>query len=278
EVLAVLECFRREGRSFLMPPMAVNLKADREVDITHESLLRQWKRLLGPRSEEDKGWLTEEEESRRTMVRLADRAEQTQGGTDYLRGPLLQLALDWWTKRRPNKEWAGRYTPSFDAAEEFLRESEENRKRELDEETERREREEQVRVEQARRQEELKGKRLKVIGLRILVTLTLVVAVVASALLWYAMKARTAEANFRNLRQLQRNAEAERKRVEEHEQARRDAAKHRQEMEELHKDEATAKKTANEISIQLLASKAALVGIEGPSSLPLSMLLATESM
>src|SRR5439155_5550285 len=134
EVLAGLECFRREGRSFLMPPMAVNLKADREVDITHESLLRQWKRLLGPLSEEDKGWLTEEEESRRTILRLADRAEQTQGGTDYLRGPLLQLALDWWNKRRPNKEWAGRYTPSFDAAEEVLRESEENRKRELDEE------------------------------------------------------------------------------------------------------------------------------------------------
>src|SRR2546428_2413413 len=68
------------------------------------------------------------------------------------------------------------------------------------------------------------------------------------------------------------------KREKGHERALRSVTKLRQEMEELHKDEATAKKTANEISIQLLASKAALVGIEGPSSLPLSMLLATESM
>jgi hypothetical protein len=122
-VLTVLECFRREGRSFLMPPTSVTLALDREVDITHESLLRQWKRLLGSLSEKDEGWLAEEEEARRTS--LADRAEQqTQGSTDYLRGPLLQLALDWWNKRKPNAAWAGRYTRSFDEVEGFLRRSE----------------------------------------------------------------------------------------------------------------------------------------------------------
>ena len=279
EVLAMLECFRREGRSFLMPPMSVSLKTDLEVDITHESLLRKWKRLLGPLSEQDKGWLAEEEESRRIILRLADRADQhRQESTDYLRGPLLQLALDWWHKRMPNKAWAQRYTSSFDDAAGFLRESEENRKREVEQEAERREKEEQARLEQIRRQEELKSRKLKVIGVYVFGILALIVATVTSALLWYAMKASTAEANFTHLQQLQQQAEATRQRLEVQEQARREAAKHQQEVEELLKDEANAEKARNQISIQLLASKAALVGTEGQSALPLSMLLAAESM
>jgi WD40 repeat protein/energy-coupling factor transporter ATP-binding protein EcfA2 len=109
EVLASLEGFRREGRSFVMPPLSVDLAGEHAVDITHESLLRQWKRLQGPPCE-DSGWLAEEEESRRNIIRLADRAEQqVQDNPDYLRGPMLQLALDWWEKRKPNAAWARRY-------------------------------------------------------------------------------------------------------------------------------------------------------------------------
>ena len=158
DVLAVLECFRREGRSFLMPPTSVDLAGEREVDITHESLLRQWKRLQGPPSE-DSGWLAEEEESRRTMVRLADRAEQqVPGKPDYLRAPLLQVALDWWNKRKPTEAWAERYTPSFRIADEFLHESEKNEKRELEQAAQREKEAELARVEQA----ELRAKQVKV--------------------------------------------------------------------------------------------------------------------
>ncbi len=45
EMKAVIEQFRKEGRSFLMPPQRVELDAETTIDISHESLIRQWKRL-----------------------------------------------------------------------------------------------------------------------------------------------------------------------------------------------------------------------------------------
>jgi conflict system STAND superfamily ATPase len=45
ELKPVIEQFRAEGRSFLMPPLGVALDEETTVDISHESLIRQWKRL-----------------------------------------------------------------------------------------------------------------------------------------------------------------------------------------------------------------------------------------
>jgi WD40 repeat protein/energy-coupling factor transporter ATP-binding protein EcfA2 len=186
DVSAVLECFRREGRSFLMPPMTVDLKPEGSVDITHESLLRQWKRLLGPPTD-DSGWLAEEEESRRTLIRLADRAEQqVQGNPDYLRGPLLQLSLDWWNRRKPTEAWAGRYTSNLVAAEKYLRESEENEIQEARHEEERKQAAEMALMEKRRSEEELKAKRHKARVFRSIAIVAFVGLAVASALAVYA--------------------------------------------------------------------------------------------
>ncbi|WP_353063812.1 hypothetical protein RBB77_21520 [Tunturibacter psychrotolerans] len=186
EVLSVLECFRREGRSFLMPPMTTDLHDIREVDITHESLLRQWKRLQGPPSE-DSGWLADEEESRRTMMRLAAWAEQpVQGDPDYLRGPLLQLSLDWWDKRKPNETWAERYTQSFSDALNFLRASEENRINEIGREEERQRSEAKTRREQSLRDEELRAKQLKARRFRLISIAALIGFALMSLIAIYA--------------------------------------------------------------------------------------------
>src|SRR5688572_8324233 len=45
EITAVIDVFRRVGRSFLMPPAGVPLHADTVIDISHESLIRNWARL-----------------------------------------------------------------------------------------------------------------------------------------------------------------------------------------------------------------------------------------
>ena len=42
EVVAVVEHFRADGRSFLLPPPTVPLSKESTIDITHESLIRQW--------------------------------------------------------------------------------------------------------------------------------------------------------------------------------------------------------------------------------------------
>lgn len=48
----IIERFREEGRSFLMPPAAVALAPDETIDISHECLMRAWPRL--------KGWMEDE--------------------------------------------------------------------------------------------------------------------------------------------------------------------------------------------------------------------------
>ena len=73
EVVSVLEVFRREGRSFLMPPATVPLDSDSLVDISHESLIRNWQRLGD--------WVAEEAQSARIYRRLAETAALHREGT-----------------------------------------------------------------------------------------------------------------------------------------------------------------------------------------------------
>lgn len=41
----VVDVFRQPGRNFLMPPPQVAVQPDTVLDISHESLIRQWQRL-----------------------------------------------------------------------------------------------------------------------------------------------------------------------------------------------------------------------------------------
>jgi predicted chitinase/energy-coupling factor transporter ATP-binding protein EcfA2 len=127
EVKAVVEVFRREGRSFLMPPPPAPLDAGTQIDISHESLIRNWEEL--------KKWAYEEAISARTYLRLAQTASlHKEGHEELLRGAALQVALEWKERERPNAAWARRYDEehgtSFLLALSFLAESRENRERE----------------------------------------------------------------------------------------------------------------------------------------------------
>lgn len=113
EVTAVLEAFRCEGRSFLTPRFDVPLASDSVIDISHESLIRGWRRL--------KAWVDEEEQSARIYRRVADAAARyTEGEAALWRDPDLAQALQWREKSKPNEAWAGRYQPGFAPAMAFL--------------------------------------------------------------------------------------------------------------------------------------------------------------
>lgn len=134
DVKAVIEVFRRESRSFLMPPPRASLAADTLVDISHESLIRGWHRL--------RGWVDEEARSARIYRRLAETAVLHQKKEAGLwRDPDLQLALNWRGESRPNQAWAGRYHPDYEGAMKFLDESREARDREAAERARRRKKE-----------------------------------------------------------------------------------------------------------------------------------------
>jgi WD40 repeat protein len=124
EVITVIDTFRRPGRSFLMPPIAAPLEAESVIDISHESLIRGWKRL--------RIWVQEEAESARMYRRLAETASLHQHERAALwRDPDLQMALDWRERNRPSTEWASRYAPGFEIAMAFLNASEQQRAAEI---------------------------------------------------------------------------------------------------------------------------------------------------
>src|ERR1043165_9990060 len=116
EVAAVVEVFRREGRSFLMPPAGVPLTPDTVIDISHESLIRNWTRL--------KEWVRDEAEAARIYRRLADAAVAYGAGESGLLDEVtLRWVLRWRDRYHSNRAWGVRYHPEFDAAIAYLEES-----------------------------------------------------------------------------------------------------------------------------------------------------------
>src|SRR5690606_35107912 len=113
DVIHVVEHFRKPGRSFLMPGAQVPLSADSMIELSHESLMRIWKRL--------NAWVEEEFESAQMYKRLSEAAAMYQvGKTGLWRPPDLQLALNWQKKQKPTREWAQRYDETFERAIVFL--------------------------------------------------------------------------------------------------------------------------------------------------------------
>ena len=113
EITRVTESFRRQGRSFLMPPAAIALNDSSILDISHESLMRVWERLSQ--------WADEEAHAGQLYINLAQAAQRHEEGKVALwRDPELQFALTWREKENPTPEWAERYDPSFARAIAFL--------------------------------------------------------------------------------------------------------------------------------------------------------------
>ncbi|MCA1592706.1 MAG: hypothetical protein LC754_08665, partial [Acidobacteria bacterium] len=149
-VIPVIEVFRREGRSFLMPPPTdaltgahVRLNRESLIDISHESLIRNWERL--------KKWVDEESRSARIYKRLAETAVlHRESKAGLWRNPDLQVALTWREESSPNEVWARRYNGEnreFALAMSFLDESVTAR-------------DAQIAGEEARRRKEIKRTRL----------------------------------------------------------------------------------------------------------------------
>jgi len=135
EVVAVIDTFRRGGRSFLMPPEGTELHADSVIDISHESLIRNWQRL--------KQWVNEEGTSVRIYRRVAETAMlHREGSEGLMQDPALSFALDWRDKSHPNAAWGERYHPEFVTAMTYLEQS-------------RIAREEKIAAEEQRRNEEI---------------------------------------------------------------------------------------------------------------------------
>jgi WD40 repeat protein/ABC-type dipeptide/oligopeptide/nickel transport system ATPase component len=122
KIMRIIDRFRLPGRAFLMPPYGHQLTPETTVDISHEALMRIWKRL--------RKWIEQEIDSGQLYLRLSKSAELYQKGEGGLWvNPELQVGLNWFQREKPNISWARRYDPAFDRAIQFLKYSQKEHER-----------------------------------------------------------------------------------------------------------------------------------------------------
>ncbi|MBE0653823.1 MAG: hypothetical protein IH594_08495 [Bacteroidales bacterium] len=112
QILAIFKKFNQKGKSFIVTEDAY-LSGDSMVSISHESLIRNWKRL------ED--WVDEEAASIEMYKKLAETSALFQSGkTDLLLPPELDAAIKWRDTNKPNSPWGRRHHPAFERAMMYL--------------------------------------------------------------------------------------------------------------------------------------------------------------
>jgi WD40 repeat protein len=176
EVKSVVDPYRQQGVTFLMPPSNRELEPDTVIDISHESLMRVWQRL--------RNWVEEEAQSARIYRRLVDTSslwKKEEAGLYY--DPDLQIAQSWRDKYQPNEDWADLYGGGFEVATEFLEASEkEGRKAEREKELAR-----QKELEQAQELAEARERSAK--NMKRFAAVVGVVAIIALGAMVFAVKA-----------------------------------------------------------------------------------------
>lgn len=117
EVNRVIDTFRDTETSFIMPPINTPLFPQLIIDISHESLMRQWQRL--------RDWADEEAQSAQVLTRLMQAQRfYKQGQKDLLKGKELYPIAHWFKTSNPQPMWAKRYEPDYEEGFVYLKKSE----------------------------------------------------------------------------------------------------------------------------------------------------------
>ena len=94
----VVERYRRTDTAFLLPGSATPLDSNPLIDLSHESLIRQWPLL--------RDWVLAESQAQAELHRLLHDAHAHAGSAGELwRGRTLELARDWQRRNRPTAGW-----------------------------------------------------------------------------------------------------------------------------------------------------------------------------
>ena len=112
KLLIIITLFIQDRRSFLIISKAGE-KEDKIIDISHESLIRQWDTLSQ--------WVDEEGESASIYKKLAEYTASNQKKKKlFLDDSELKLFQTWYDDHAPVAAWANRYQAGFDACVEYL--------------------------------------------------------------------------------------------------------------------------------------------------------------
>jgi tetratricopeptide (TPR) repeat protein len=124
----VLNRFRAPGCSFVVPPLAAaqRLAPDDRVDVSHETLLRHWKKLAGDPGTLDTttgrpliGWMAEERnDGQRYRLLLSLLGDTPDDEKASLKDPLGTKR--WWDSLPRTAAWGERYGGRFDAVKRLI--------------------------------------------------------------------------------------------------------------------------------------------------------------
>jgi tetratricopeptide (TPR) repeat protein len=115
-VAEIVGAFRSRDCNFLRTSDEAMLSSDTVIDISHESLIRQWNSLAG--------WFAEEAKSSELWSRLvSQQARHAAASGELLTGLDLNTALSWWDSEQPGPGWAAAHGGHFDDVRSFLQAS-----------------------------------------------------------------------------------------------------------------------------------------------------------
>jgi tetratricopeptide (TPR) repeat protein len=118
DVRDVVDAFRARDCNFLRPSGGHALSDDTVIDISHESLIRQWSDLSK--------WFDEEARSSALWSRLIYSEERHAAGEgELLSGLDLANALAWWDREQPTSGWANSHGGKYEEIDNYLKDSRE---------------------------------------------------------------------------------------------------------------------------------------------------------
>ena len=180
-LLNIIQKFIEDSRCFLIKN-DTGETGEMIIDISHESLIRQWKTLSD--------WVDEEDDYASVYLQVAEAYRlKTMNKKDYLSGTELDIALDWYQKFKPTATWANRYKKGYTDVVAYLKESEkirdEHEKERLDNEAK-----EAARLQlEAEQKKEEKRQRIK----RQIITSAFVTLGVIIFLVWFSVNSKRKE-------------------------------------------------------------------------------------
>jgi tetratricopeptide (TPR) repeat protein len=140
DVFAVLDAFRADDCSFLVPPLSLapssELPDETFIDVGHEALLRRWTRVggdpdaTGERGDKrDIGWLRQEQKDGERYQFLHSCVDPESQNESRLSDDQIRRYWDWWNKRKLKPAWAARYGGKFADVDRLVKDSYKARQR-----------------------------------------------------------------------------------------------------------------------------------------------------
>lgn len=202
----IVDTFRVDGVSLLRPYGTRPLTLESRIDISHEALIRCWRRISTP----EEGWLLREFKDGLIWRSLLVQAESFEKDSKNVLSAATTEERDNWLKER-NAIWAERYGGGWQRVRKLIDASIAERDRQLREQEEDRKREQESRIQKL--QLEAKARSVRVLRRGAILTLALAAAGIAAAIYAFKEKDR-AEVATRIANQEQQRAESARQAAE----------------------------------------------------------------